>query len=308
MFWLVGPVAGAYAQEEYPSVACAASQQLKAVFQYDVDATPGVAQPRRQPIGADFYDRAGHHTQWQQYDWQDSTRFSTRSFTYDGQGHVTKMADLSPDKSGGIIDSSRLDERGYVSYRRLYRPSGEVLLEAFVSTALNQRQRPVKSEVFDNQQQLQGYTLFTYNPEDKVVLEAEFTAEKVLAQQRTHQYYPGGTLRKTTEIKGRQDTLLVKAFTPMGLLVEETHFNQELPGGPIDYKIVRTYDRQQREVEAVTYSRDFGPGNKLVASRREVSQYGASCLKHKTLIYTRAPFTKEEKLQVVFAYRYTYYP
>lgn len=308
LFLLVGPVTSSYAQEEYPSVRCAAAQHLKAVFQYDIDASPGVAKPRRQPIGADFYDRAGHHTQWQQYDWQDSTRFSTRTFIYDGKGRVTKMVDLSHDKAEGIIDSTRLDENGFMVYRRMYRPSGEVLLEAFMSTALNQRQQPLKSEVCNIQKQLQGYTLFTYNSADKLVVEADFTVEKMLAQQRTHLYYPSGTLHKTTEIKGSQDTLLVKVFAPTGLLIEEIHFNQELPGGPVDYKIVRKYDRQQREVEALTYSSDFGPGNKLVVSRRELSQYGASCLKRKTLIYTRAPFTKEEKLQVIFDYRYAYYP
>lgn len=308
LFLLVSTVASCYAQAEYPSVKCTATQKLKAIFQYDVDATPSVAKPRRRLIDGDFYDRAGHHTQWQQYDVQDSTRFSTRTFTYDDKGHVTKMVDLSEDKTEGIIDSTKLDEHGFIAYRRMYRPSGEALLEVFMSTELNQLQQPLKSHVFNKQKQLQGYTLFTYNPTHQVVLEADFTAENVLTQQRAYQYYPSGTLHRTAEIKGRQDTVLLHLFASSGLLTAETHFDQELPGGPIAYKIVRKYDRQQREVEALTYSSDDLPGNNLRVSRREVCQYGVSCLKRKTLIYTRAPYTKDEKLQVVFDYRYTYYP
>ena len=304
---LVSQVASCYAQEAYPSVTCAATQKVKAIFQYDVDVTPGVAQPRRMLLEGDFYDRAGHHTQWQQYDGPDSTRFSTRTFTYNGKGQLTKMVDLSEDKTEGIIDSTRLDEQGFIAYRRLYRPSGNVLLEAFMSTELNQRQQPLKSNVFNKQKQLQGYTLYTYNPAHQVVLEANFTAENVLAHQRTYQYYPSGTLHKTADIKGRQDTLLLHLFAPTGLLTAETHFNEEQPGGPIAYQIVRKYDREHREVEELTYSSDYRPGNNLRVSRREVSQYGASCLKRKTLIYTRAPYAEEEKLQVVFVYRYTYY-
>jgi antitoxin component YwqK of YwqJK toxin-antitoxin module len=304
---LVASVANCYAQEEYPSVTCAAKQRLKAIFQYDIDATPGMALPARRLIEGYFYDRAGHHTQWQQYEAPDSTQFSTRTFTYDGPGHVIKLVDLSADKADGTIDSVRTDANGLVTYRRMFRPSGQVLMEAFYSTELNQRQQPVKSSALNVQKQVQGYTLYTYNAANQPVRETTYSAQQVLAQQRTYTYYPTGTLKRTAEIRASHDTLVVKKFGPTGLLVEEVHFNQEGARGTVDYKILKKYDAQQREIEALTYSTDYSANDKLTVSRREVSQYGASCLKSKTLIYTTAPFAKEEKLQVIFAYRYAYY-
>ncbi|MDO7849434.1 hypothetical protein Q5H92_23925 [Hymenobacter sp. M29] len=307
MIFLIGPVAHGYAQEEYPSAKCAAAQHVKAIFQYDVDANPGVARPTRRLIGSDFYDRAGQHTQWQQYDGPDSAQYSTRTFTYDSKGHVIKMVDLSADKTDGTIDSVRTDANGFATYRRMARPSGQVLMEAFLATELNQRQQPVKSTVFNKQKQLQGYTLYTYNTANQPVREASYSAQNELAQQHTSSYYPTGTLKTTADIRGTQDTLLINRFTPNGLLAEEIHFSQEAKRGTVDHKIVRKYDAQQREIEELTYSDAFLPNSALAVSRREVSEYGTSCLKTKTLIYTTAPFSKQEKLQVVFVYRYTYY-
>jgi antitoxin component YwqK of YwqJK toxin-antitoxin module len=307
LVFVVGPVAEGYVQDEYPSVKCAATQRVKAIFKYDVDATPGVARPSRRLIDGDFYDRAGHHTQWQQYDGPDSTLYSTRTFTYDSKGRVIKTVDLSADKTEGSTDSVRTDANGYATYRRLARPSGQVLVEAFITTELNQHQQPVKSMVFDKQRQLQGYTLFTYNAANQPVREAIYSANDVLAEQHTYSYYPTGVLKKTADITKAQDTLLINHFTSNGLLAEEIHFSREGKRGTVDYRIERKYDAQQREIEELTYSDAFLPNSSLAVSRREVSEYGASCLKTKTLIYTSVPFTKQEKLQVIFVYRYAFH-
>jgi antitoxin component YwqK of YwqJK toxin-antitoxin module len=317
MFWqvtcvwlllvVVGPVATAYAQEDYPSEKCAARQRVKSIAQYDVEVTPGVAKPRRLLIEGDFYDRGGRHTQWRQYEVGDSTQYSIRTFTYDAQGHVSKTVDLAADKTDGTIDSTATDVNGQITYRRLSRPTGQVLLEVFLATELNQHQQPSKTRIFNKQKQLQGYTLFTYSATNKLVRQASYSAQDLLAEQHTYSYYPTGTLKRMAEIKGRQDTLISQKFTPAGLLVEEIHFDQESHRRAIDYKLVKRYDGQQREIEELTYSNSFSPNGELTVSRREISQYGTTCLKAKTLIYTSDLLTKQEKLQVMFDYRYAYY-
>ncbi|RZJ93205.1 MAG: hypothetical protein EOO60_05385 [Hymenobacter sp.] len=317
MFWqatsvwfllaIVSPVASCYAQENYPSKKCAVTQRIKSIARYDLDVTPGVAKPRQLLIESDFYDRDGHNTQWRQYEGKDSTQYSTRTFSYDAEGHVIKTVDLSADKTDGTIDSTATDAKGRITYRRLSRPTGQVLVEAFLSTELNQHQQPIKSLVFNKEKQLQGYTLFTYSAANKLVLEASYSAKNMLEQQRTYSYYPTGPLKRTAEIKGTQDTVVIKNFTLDGLLAEEIHFDQEIHQKSVDYKIVKKHDRQRREIEELTYSNSFMPTRELTISRREVSQYGATCLKSKTLIYTSDLLTKQEKLQIIFTYLYAYY-
>lgn len=304
LYLVVGSLASCYAQEEYPSERCAAGQKLKSISQYDVNLSVDGAKPRL--IERYFYDQAGRHTQWRQYDGHDSTQYSTRTFSYDAQGHLLKTVDLSADGTG-TIDSASTDATGHVAYRRLAQSSGEVLFEAFFTTALNQHKQPTKTVAFDRQGKPQGYSLFTYNAAGKPVTEASYSGSATV-QQRHYSYYPdGSSIRKIADIRGSHDTTEIKLFTPAGLLVEEIHFNQELRRGTIDYKIVRQYDSQQREVAHLTYSADYLPGDKLALSRREISQYSVGCLKSKTLIYTTQPFTNNEKLGVVFVYQHDFY-
>ncbi|HET9503562.1 MAG TPA: hypothetical protein VFO93_08470 [Hymenobacter sp.] len=308
LYLAVGSVASCYAQEEYPNEKCAAGQKLKSISQYNVELSPDGAKVPPRLIDRFFYDQAGRHTQWRQYNVRDSTRYTARTFSYDAQGHLLKTVDLSEDGKDGTIDSARTDTVGYLVYRRLARPSGEVLFEVSFTNEFNQRKQLVKATVLDKQGKPQGYTKYTYNAAGKPVSETSYSGSATPQQQRLHYYYPdGSTLRKTVDIRGSQDTTEIKLFTPNGLLDTEVHFNQQLKRGTIDYKIVRRYDSQQREVAHLTYSTDYLPGNKLALSRREVSQYATGCLKTKTLIYTTTPFTTEEKLGVVFVYRYALY-
>ncbi|MGI4865909.1 MAG: hypothetical protein ACRYFZ_18435 [Janthinobacterium lividum] len=283
---VLGAIGQGHAQEEYPSEACAAANKLESIAQYDILTQAG-ARPRRLLIEGYFYDKAGRNTRWRQYEAHDSTKYSDRDFNYDATGKHVKMAQISADGADGIIDSVGTDANGIVTYRKLYRPSGEVLFEMWITTELNDRKQPIKTAAFNKQKQLQGYTTFTYNTAAKPVAELGFSMANELEQQTLYSYYPDGTLRKISSIKGTRDTIETKLFMPNGSLMEERRYNQEMHGA-LDHKIVKKYDSQQREVEEVTYSNNFFPGakNKLVPSRREVSQYGTSCLKIKTLIYT----------------------
>ena len=305
LYLVVGSLARCYAQEEYPSEKCAAGQKLKSISQYDVDLKLAGTKPRL--TERYFYDQAGRHTQWRQYDVRDSTQYSSRTFRYDAQGQLLKTVDLSAD-GAGTIDSARTDATGHVAYRRLARSSGEVLFEAFFTTELNQRKQLAKTIALDKQGKPQGHSLFTYNAAGKPVAETSYSGSATVQQQRHYSYYPdGSSIRKIADIRGSHDTTEIKLFTPAGLLTEEIHFNQELRRGTIDYKIVRQYDSQQREVAHLTYSADYLPGGKLALSRREISQYGVGCIKTKTLIYTTQPLTNNEKLGVVFVYKHDFY-
>lgn len=282
---------------------CFADNKVKSVLTYHIVSSKDTIQDKWRVTDLDKYDKYGNQILWRQFDSSDSTKYSDRIFQYNSKGNLIKMMNSPKDSIGGLIDSAGIDKNGFVNYRKMYRPSGEILFEMAMKTEINKNRKPTKILIFDKRGEQQGYMLFIYNVKNKIIEERAYDTKNTIVEKTLYSYHSNDTLKETKKIIGSNNINKIHIYNELGLLLEEIHYREELKG-EINYKVIRTYDKSNREIENITYTMLV---NKLRPSRKETSIYNINCLKIKTKIYSIDQITDKEEIYTISKYKYEYY-